>query len=644
MLALLALFACRSKPLDPGNDSALADLPDIDGDGWLNEEDCAPEERDIYPGAVERCDGIDNDCDGDVDEDVTSIYYADEDADGYGDEASPIEACERPEGAAVVGNDCDDSDDGRYPGSPEVCDGVDQDCDGEVDEGVTGTWWTDADEDGYGDPDGELSACAQPDGSSENDGDCDDTNAHANPDEAEVCDEADNDCDGAVDEGVTTTFYGDVDEDGYGDADFTIQACTLPTGYAADGTDCDDSDPSVNPGAVEVIADGADQDCDGGDLCYLDDDVDTYGASTGATVASSDLDCTDDYESSSADDCDDGESEVFPGHDEYCNGVDDDCDGDIDEDSAVDAYTWSADADADGYGDAGVTLEACAQPSGYVSDDTDCDDSDGAVNPGASEVTADGVDNDCDGGERCFVDDDGDGYGDEDGSTVSSSDLDCADSGESESEDDCDDADSAVNPGESEACNAVDDDCDGDVDEGVLGTGADCPAEDCAEVLADDPSAADGTYTLDLGDYECDMSTDGGGWTLVKDDAHVYGTGYDTSSYNTEGFSWNEVLFEYASGSTHGHCTYPSAMTGCVPLGFQFASEDWGVAQNYGSSVCGMALSDYTGNTTFSGTYDFIIDRSDSSDTIRLGMLEGIASCTTGDNYGSAYVDIWVRQ
>jgi hypothetical protein len=643
MLALLLALACRTKPPEEGYDSVFADDPDIDGDGWLNDEDCAPEERDIYPGATERCDGIDNDCDGDVDEDVTTTYYQDSDQDGYGDEATPVEACERPDDAAVVGNDCDDEDPDRFPGSPEVCDDVDNNCDGQIDEGVTGTWWTDADEDGYGDPDGELSACTQPEGSSENDEDCDDTNAKANPGETEVCDEADNDCDGTVDEGVTTTYFGDVDEDGYGDADFTIEACALPTGYSADDLDCDDGDPGVYPGAVEVTADGIDQDCDGGDTCYTDDDGDGYGDDSGATVGSADLDCEDAGETDEASDCDDGASTTYPGADEYCDEVDNDCDGDVDEDDALDAYTWSADSDGDGYGDAGVTSTSCDAPTGYVSDDTDCDDSDADVNPGESEVTADGIDNDCDGNEQCFVDDDGDEHGDEDGSTVASSDLDCEDAGESDVDDDCDDADADVNPDASETCNAVDDDCDGDIDEGVLGTGADCPAEDCAEILADNASAADGTYTLDLGDYECDMGTDGGGWTLVQEDAAVYGTGYDTSYYNSEGFTWDEVFFEWASGSTHGHCTYPSAMTSCVPLGFQFDSESWGVAQNWGSSICGMSTTDYTSNTTFVGS-DFIIDRSASSDTIRLGMLEGISSCTTSDNYGTAYVDIWVRQ
>ncbi|MDG1483646.1 MAG: putative metal-binding motif-containing protein, partial [Myxococcota bacterium] len=283
--------------------------------------------------------------------------------------------------------------------------------------------------------------------------------------------------------------------------------------------------------------------------------------------------------------------------------------------------------------------------------DTDCDDSDADVNPDADEVCNE-IDDDCDGdidtddadldastGETYYADDDGDGFGDPDDTTEACSEP----SGYTDDDNDCDDTTSSTNPDATEICDGEDNDCDGVEDNGVLGTGTACPAEDCTEILADDSTAADGDYELNAGTYTCDMTTDGGGWTLVGEAVSVYGTGYDTTYYNSEGFTWTETLFAYNSGSVHAHCTYPSSMTGCNNLGFQFASESWGVALNWGSSICGMSTTDYTGDTSYIGGYDFTIARSESTNTMRLGTLEGISSCTTSDNPGTAYVDILVR-
>ena len=722
--ALLALSACVGK--DGGSvDSAdgVDEVMDADGDGYDAPEDCDDADASVNPGAVEVCDGVDNNCVDGVDEGVSGTWYTDADADGFGDADAPIDACDQPPGAVPSSSDCDDADPAVYPSAAETCNGLDDNCDGSIDEGLAATWYPDADDDGFGDETAGTETCAPEEGWVQVGRDCDDAEPAAFPGAAEICDTIDNNCDGTVDEGVTTTFYGDVDGDGYGDDGAPSEACDAPSGTSSVGGDCDDADFDIFPGAPEYC-NGWDDDCDSvvdeddardASTWHRDDDADGYGLLSSTTVA---CDAPSGYTAPTSDfDCDDAEATTYPGADEYCDGHDDDCDGTIDEDDAVDASTWYADSDSDGYGGGLLTSIECYQPSGYVSDSTDCDDLDADVHPGATEICND-VDDDCNGSADdglatadWYEDADGDGFGD---ATSTQNDCD-APSGYVSDATDCDDTDSEINPDADEVCNTLDDDCDGDiddddadvtdmlewyldadadgygdatsvveaclepsgytdvdtdcddstssinpaasetcngqdddcdlsVDEGVLGSAAACAALDCAEILADQPSATNGSYVLTAGTYTCDMTTDGGGWTLVGSGVPVYGTGYDTTHYNSEGFTWNEALFAYNSGSAHAHCTYPSAMPGCNPIGFQFASEAWGVGLNWGSSICGMSTTDYTSATTFVGPTDFTVARSSSTDTVRAGMLEGISYCTVGDNPGTAYIDILLRR
>jgi len=108
---------------------------DADGDGYLEADDCNDHDASANPGATETCDGVDNDCDGDVDEGVTITVYADTDSDGYGDPAVSQEACRESKGWVDNDDDCDDDDETINPGVTEICgDGVDGDCDGLTDD------------------------------------------------------------------------------------------------------------------------------------------------------------------------------------------------------------------------------------------------------------------------------------------------------------------------------------------------------------------------------------------------------------------------------------------------------------------------------------------------------------------------------
>lgn len=176
-----------------------------------NNSDCNDLFDTALPGGTEVCDGLDNDCNGRLDDDPAdpSTFYEDADGDGYGvEDGDTVEACQPPDGYAFNVGDCADDDEARNPGADELCDGIDQDCDGERDEDAIDQvlHWPDADGDGHGDPMSEaVLACPSPEGWAPDDVDCDDTEPAIHGEAEEICDGLDNDCDETtLEEGLVT--------------------------------------------------------------------------------------------------------------------------------------------------------------------------------------------------------------------------------------------------------------------------------------------------------------------------------------------------------------------------------------------------------------------------------------------------------
>jgi uncharacterized protein (TIGR03382 family) len=285
--------------------------PDNSGDlniSYLTESDCAAQGEACQDGAC-----------------ITT----DVDADGYPSEA-------------YGGTDCDDANGLVNPGASESCNDIDDDCDGQIDEGAVDapTWYLDIDGDGYGNPNEILVACTQPPAYVAVGTDCNDTDFETHPGHEETCNLADDDCDAQIDEDATniSTFYLDIDGDGFGDPLSSKQDCFASDSWVADDTDCNDTD-----------------------------------------------------------------FETHPGHEETCNLADDDCDAQIDED-ATNISTFYLDSDGDGFGDPLSSKQDCFASDTWVADDTDCDDSTPSVHPEATETPDDDVDQDCDGEDLVTAD------------------------------------------------------------------------------------------------------------------------------------------------------------------------------------------------------------------------------------------------
>jgi hypothetical protein len=365
----------------------------------------------------------------------------DVDHDGAGD-AMCVDAHGTP-----LGNDCDDTDANRYPGNHEICDPMhhDEDCDPTTHGGI------DADADTF-----ESNACCN---GTMCGNDCNDGARSVHPGAAEICNRVDDDCDMMIDEGVSITVYVDHDHDGDGVLSMPMQACAATAGVSVYSTDCDDNDAANNGRGVEVC-DHHDNDCDtmidenaGAVTWYRDSDMDGFGSAMSGTLVS----CTPPMGYSLlGTDCDDTTNARSPARAEICNAIDDDCNG------LADFQIAAGNFEDDDHDHAADSM--CSAPFG-----TDCDDLDPNSLPGQPEI-CDGRDNDCDGhideevmAMAFFGDHDGDGFGSEASGTM----IGCEPiTGFTHQGGDCDDNSVMRHPGSVEGCNAIDDDCDGAIDEG----------------------------------------------------------------------------------------------------------------------------------------------------------------------------------
>jgi hypothetical protein len=445
-LATTSPYIDAGDPTINDNDGTRSDigafggpgLADSDGDGFSALIDCDDTNAYAYPGAAEN-------------ESLTACRE-DSDGDGYGNDSPSSPLIE-------AGTDCDDSLILVSPIGSEFCDGIDNDCNGVIDDNPIGgtNYYLDADQDSFGENTATQACSAQPN-YVEVSGDCNDLDPYTYP--------------GAAFNDSLTTCMQDHDLDGFGDSTPSDPAITA-------GTDCDDTLSTVNSNASEVPADGYDSNCDGYEECYQDADSDGYGGSSTTTSAS--LTCSGLGIAPAPGDCDDSDYNAYPGSAE------------------IDSLTaCMLDADGDGYG-------SLFAPSGGVSGN-DCDDSDPNVYYGAPEIPGDGISQDCDNSEDCYADTDGDGFGSVE--IVSSSDSDCDDAGEAVNADDCDDDDSSVSPDVTEVLyDGIDNDCDATTsDDDLDGDGYGISDGDCDdEDVTINPGMEEIYY--DGIDNDCDPST-----------------------------------------------------------------------------------------------------------------------------------------
>ncbi len=248
--------------VDIYSDTLACELPT----GYVfDSTDCNDLNPGIHPTLTDFCNAIDDNCNGLTDEDATFVtYFADVDGDNYGDIFNDSIACFELEGYVINNEDCNDLNAEINPATSEICNDIDENCNIEVDEGLTiYTLYADVDGDTYGNPDAAVDTCIETiAGYVNNSLDCNDTIATIYPGATELCNYLDDDCDGLADENLTYILsYQNNDDDAFGNPLIDSLSCELPAGYVEDNTDCDDTNPDIFPGATEIL-NGLDDDCD----------------------------------------------------------------------------------------------------------------------------------------------------------------------------------------------------------------------------------------------------------------------------------------------------------------------------------------------------------------------------------------------
>jgi hypothetical protein len=366
-----ASATCAAASCSITCEAGWVDVNDDPADGC--ESECTPTNN-----GNEICDGLDNDCDGVVDgADAADAetFYRDVDSDGYGDldPAAEYRACRSSTGNPPMGyvadnTDCDDDDAAINPDADEVCDGLDNDCNGQSDENFAD----------------KGSACSVGQGACQNsgiyvctmDGSGTECGASAGSSSAESCDGLDNDCDGMPDEDFAdkgtscTVGQGECEASG-------AYVCTQ------DGSTTECGAVAGTPAASETCGDGLDNDCNGqpDDGCQCDYDGDSDGVCANGTLDANGA-CQ--------------PPATYEAQEQSCDGLNNDCDGRTDE--FVKEFLYH-DADKDGFGNSAQGAAVCPGTPGYVSENRDCDDGDPLTYPGAQEI-CDGKDNNCNTIER----------------------------------------------------------------------------------------------------------------------------------------------------------------------------------------------------------------------------------------------------